>query len=381
MTLIKKPLEGITVVDFTHVLSGPFCAMMLADQGARIIKIERVNLGDDSRQFGPFYEDGTSVYYYFVNRGKESIALNLKNPDDLALVKEMISKSDVVIENFRPGTMAKLGMAPETLVAENPQLIVCSISGFGQTGPMSQEPAYDTVVQALSGLMSVTGFPDGSATRVGTSIGDLSAGLFAYAAITTALFAREKTGKGTTIDISMLDGLFSLMEHGLMDSLALKIDPKRIGNRHPSITPFDAFNCQDRQLVICCGNDVLFSHLCNTVGLPDLPKDDRFSTNEKRNENQEILKELLEKPLMTDTAEAWRAKLETGGIPVGLVLSVEEAENLPQIRFRKMVAQSGPNEVPGNPLKFGAYNSDISSIPPPALDANGAGIRKEFGKF
>jgi CoA:oxalate CoA-transferase len=378
MTTLKKSLEGVIVVDFTHVLSGPFCAMMLADQGARVIKIERIRLGDDSRQFGPFYEDGTSVYYYFVNRGKESIAIDLKNPDDMNLVKRIMSTADVVIENFRPGTMAKLGISPEVLVKENPRLIVCSISGFGQTGPLSQEPAYDSVIQALSGLMSVTGFPDGIPTRIGTSIGDLSAGLFAYAAITTALYAREKTDKGTTIDISMLDGLFSLMEHGLMDSLALKINPERIGNRHPSITPFDAFACKDRLLVICCGNDVLFAHLCHTLGLHDLPKDERFVSNALRNKNQQALKDLLEVPLQKDTAASWREKLEKAGIPVGLVLSVEEAENLEQIRCREMVSHSGDKEVPGNPIKFGAYSSEISTVVPPDLDAEGPGIRKEF---
>jgi len=380
MTNLKKPLEGITVVDFTHVLSGPYCAMVLADQGARVIKVERIRLGDDSRQFGPFYEDGTSVYYYFVNRGKESIAVNLKDPGDMSLIKRIISKADVVVENFRPGTMAKLGIAPDVLVKEFPRLIVCSISGFGQTGPMSQEPAYDSVIQALSGLMSVTGFPDGIPTRVGTSIGDLSAGLFAYAAITTALYAREKTGKGTTIDISMLDGLFSLMEHGLMDSLALKINPERIGNRHPSITPFDAFACKDRLLVICCGNDVLFGHLCVTLGLPDLPKDQRFDSNAKRNANQQALKDLLEGPLRQDTADGWRTILEKAGIPVGLVLTVEEAENLEQIKFRKMVSQSGDKAVPGNPLKFGSYSAEISPVVPPRLDAEGPGIRKEFSE-
>ena len=380
MSNLKKPLEGITVVDFTHVLSGPYCAMVLADQGARVIKVERIRLGDDSRQFGPFYEDGTSVYYYFVNRGKESIAVNLKDPGDMSLIKRIISKADVVVENFRPGTMAKLGIAPDVLVKEFPRLIICSISGFGQTGPMSQEPAYDSVIQALSGLMSVTGFPDGIPTRVGTSIGDLSAGLFAYAAITTALYAREKTGKGTTIDISMLDGLFSLMEHGLMDSLALKINPERIGNRHPSITPFDAFACKDRLLVICCGNDVLFGHLCVTLGLPDLPKDQRFDSNAKRNANQQALKDLLEGPLRQDTADGWRTILEKAGIPVGLVLTVEEAENLEQIKFRKMVSQSGDKAVPGNPLKFGSYSAEISPVVPPRLDAEGPGIRKEFSE-
>jgi CoA:oxalate CoA-transferase len=251
----SKPLSGILVIDFTHVLSGPFCTMMLADQGARVIKIEQPGTGDDSRAFGPFYEDHSSVYFEFVNRGKESITLNLKDADDLNLAKRMISRADVVVENFRPGTMERLGLAPDNLLKQYPRLIVCSISGFGQTGPMKLEPAYDTVVQALSGLMSVTGFPDSNPTRVGTSISDLTAGLFAYSAITTALVGRQRTGKGTTIDIAMLDGTFALLEHGLMDALAENINPKRIGNAHPSIAPFDAYQCADRMLAICCGND------------------------------------------------------------------------------------------------------------------------------
>lgn len=374
----NKPLKGITVIDFTHVLSGPFCAMMLADQGARVIKLERAGMGDDSRQFGPFYDDGTSVYFYFVNRGKESIAVNLKDPADLDLVRRMIAKADVVIENFRPGTMAKLGLAPADLVKEHPRLIVCSVSGFGQTGPMSREPAYDTVVQALSGLMSVTGFPDGLPTRVGTSIGDLAAGMFAYAAIVTALMGREGTGKGTTIDVAMLDGLFTLLEHGLMDALAKHINPSRIGNRHPSISPFDAYNCKDRMLVICCGTDTLFQRLCDTLGLSSLKADPRYATNEKRNENQAALKAEMEKALAQSQAQVWRSKMEKAGIPVGLVQTVEEAENMEQIKVRNMINILAGRAVPGTPIKFGAYDSRPASLIPPALDKEGAKLREEF---
>jgi CoA:oxalate CoA-transferase len=376
----NKPLSGITIVDFTRVLSGPYCAMMLADQGARVIKLERVGSGDDSRQYGPFYDDGTSVYFSFVNRGKESIAVNLKEPADLALAKRMIAKADVVIENFRPGTMAKLGLAPEELVKQFPRLIVCSISGFGQTGPMSLEPAYDTVVQALSGLMSITGFPDGLPTRVGTSIGDLAAGMFAYMAILTALLGRERTGKGTTVDVAMLDGLFALLEHGLMDSLAEHINPSRIGNRHPSASPFDAYNCSDRMLVICCGTDAQFGRLCDILGLGGLKADARFATNEKRNENQAALKIAMEQVLGQDSAAAWRCKLEKAGIPAGPVQTVAEAEEMAQIATRQMIVTQGKRKVPGNPMKFGAYDSSPAAKVSPALDQDGNALRKEFGK-
>ena len=375
----QKALEGVVVIDLTHVLSGPFCTMMLADQGARVIKVERPGAGDDSRAFGPFYDDGFSVYFEFVNRGKESIALNLKDSNDLALLRRMLQKADVVVENFRPGTMARLGLAPDRLVEENPRLIVCSISGFGQTGPMSQEPAYDTVVQALSGLMSVTGDPGGNPVRTGTSIGDLSAGLFAYAAIATALAARERTGVGTAIDISMLDGLFSLLEHGLMDALAKHIDPQRIGNRHPSIAPFDTFHCKDRLIVICCGNDHLFQQLCDALEVPETKKDPRFRTNDDRIKNQEALKQALEERLKTQEAAAWLKKLEGAGIPVGFVNTVEEARNMEQIRARNMVVEIQGRQVPGSPLKMSRYDSQCAASPPPALDAHGESLRKEFG--
>ncbi len=376
--LDSKPLSGILVIDFTHVLSGPFCTMMLADQGARVIKIEKAGTGDDSRAFGPFYEDNSSVYFEFVNRGKESIILNLKDTDDLDLAKRMISKADVVVENFRPGTMERLGIAPDDLLKQYPHLIVCSISGFGQTGPMKLEPAYDTVVQALSGLMSVTGFPEGSPTRVGTSISDLTAGLFAYSAITTALVGRQRTGKGTTIDVAMLDGTFTLLEHGLMDALAEHIDPKRIGNAHPSISPFDAYQCGDRMLAICCGNDQLFGKLCDTLNLKEAKTDPRYATNEKRMENQASLKDSMENVLKTKPAKVWSEKLQASGIPAGLVQSVTETEQMQQIIERDMIVTIGNRKFPGNPIKFGGFDSSCASAPPPALGADNDKIRDYF---
>ncbi|MDQ1238682.1 MAG: CoA:oxalate CoA-transferase [Thermodesulfobacteriota bacterium] len=376
--LKSKPLSGILVVDFTHVLSGPFCTMMLADQGARVIKIEKAGTGDDSRAFGPFYEDNSSVYFEFVNRGKESITLNLKDADDLSLVKKMISRADVVVENFRPGTMERLGLAPDDLLKQYPSLIVCSISGFGQTGPMKLEPAYDTVVQALSGLMSVTGFPDGKPTRVGTSISDLTAGLFAYAAVTTALVGRQRTGKGTTIDVAMLDGTFTLLEHGLMDALAEHIDPTRIGNAHPSIAPFDAFQCADRMLAICCGNDQLFGKMCDALGLTAAKTDSRYTTNDKRMQNQESLKESIEAVLKTQPAKVWSAKLQESGIPAGLVQTVTEAEQMQQIIERDMIVTIGKRQFPGNPIKFGGFDSSCADTPPPALGSDNDKIRNYF---
>lgn len=372
------PLAGITVIDFTRVLSGPTCTRMLADAGARVIKIERPKVGDDTRQMGPFLKDGSSEYFRFANLGKESIALDLKNPADLALVKSMVDRADVVVENFRPGVMAKLGLDPDQLVKEHPRLILCSISGFGQYGPMHQQAAYDTVIQALSGIMDATGFPDGPATRVGTSISDIAAGIYAYAGVVTALAARERTGKGTTIDVSMLDSTFALLEHGLMDALGVHVRPKRIGNRHPFMYPFDTFACKDQLLAICVGNDRLFEILCGVLGLKGLPSDPRFKTNAVRCDNFAPLKAAMEGVLKTDTAESWRGRLEGAGVPVGIVLNVDDTRKMEQIAVRGMVRNVGGYDVPGPPIKFGTYNSLGTMIPAPALDNRGGALRKEF---
>jgi CoA:oxalate CoA-transferase len=372
-------LEHITVVDFTRVLAGPTCTRMLADAGARVIKIERPGAGDDTRQMGPFASDGTSEYYRFANLGKESIAVNLKDPGDLALVESMIAKADVVVENFRPGVMARLGLDPAKLVQEYPRLIVCSISGFGQYGPLHLQAAYDTVIQAISGIMDSTGEPDGGPTRVGTSISDILGGIFGYCGIVTALAARERTGKGTTVDVAMLDATFATMEQGLMDALGVHKRPSRIGNRHPSMSPFDTYQCADQLIAICCGNDHLFGILAGTLGKPELASDPRFATNVDRTDNQAELKAAMEEVLRTGKAEAWYERLDDAGIPASLVMNVDDTRKLEQIKVRGMVKDVGGFQVPGNPIKFGVYNSLGTMIPSPELDNRGDALRAEFG--
>ena len=374
------PLSGITVIDFSRVLAGPTCGRMLADAGARVIKIERPETGDDTRQMGPFAEDGSSEYYRFANLGKESIALDLKDPDDLGVVKRMLAGADVVVENFRPGVMAKLGLDPTDLVEEFPQLIVCSISGFGQYGPLHQQAAYDTVIQAISGIMDSTGEPDGGPTRVGTSVADLLAGIFGYCGIVTALYAREQTGHGTTVDVAMLDSTFALMEQGLMDAVGVHIRPHRIGNRHPSMAPFDTYRCKDELIAICCGNNRLFETLAETLGTPELTSDKRFDTNVNRCDNQADLKVEMEKALKHDTAANWHERLEDAGIPSSLVLNIDDTRKLEQINARGMVKDVGGFSVPGSPMKWSAYNSLGTTIPSPALDDHGRALRAEFSR-
>lgn len=374
-----KALSGLLVVDFTRVLAGPTCTMMLVDQGARVIKIERPGTGDDTRANGPFYENGKSVYFSFPNRGKESIALDLKNPDDLKLVKNMTSKADIVVENFRPGTMAKLGLAPDDLLKTNPKLIVCSISGYGQYGDLHQNPAYDTVIQALSGIMDATGVPEGGPTRVGTSIADLAAGVYGYAAITTALYAREKTGKGTTIDIAMLDCLIALMEHGMMDSLGVHIKPHRMGNSHPFMYPFDTFQCQDGLVAICVGNDKLFNDMCQAMGILECVKDPRFTTNALRSNNQKELKKIMEGAMVKKKISDWVSILDTAGVPVSTIYNIDDTRKLNHVSQRGMVIQlKDGTKVPGSPLKFSSWNSVCALTPAPELNSNGEKIKKEF---
>jgi CoA:oxalate CoA-transferase len=372
------PLEGITVVDFSRVLAGPTCGRMLADAGARVIKIERPETGDDTRLMGPFADDGTSEYYRFANLGKESIALDLKDPEDHALVKRMIAGADVVVENFRPGVMAKLDLDPADLVQEFPKLIVCSVSGFGQYGPMHQEAAYDTVIQAVSGMMDGTGFPDGGPIRVGTSIADILGGIFGYCGVVTALCARERTGHGTTVDVAMLDATFSVMEQSLMEALSSGERPTRIGNRHPSMAPFDTFQCQDEQIAICCGNDHLFGILTDTLDLKDLPQDERFATNVDRTDNQADLKKALEERLQTEPAKAWHERLHDAGVPSSLILNIDDTRHLDQIKARAMVKEVDGFSVPGSPMKWSTWNSMGTMIPSPDLDENGNDLRAEF---
>lgn len=377
------PLEGVLVVDLTRVLSGPTCTRMLADAGARVIHVERPPKGDDTRSMGPYVADGSSDYFRIANVGKESIALDFRNPDDHAFLMKMIAKADVVVENFRPGVMAKNGLDPEDLVKKFPRLIVCSISGFGQWGPMSQEAAYDTVIQAWSGLMDLTGLPadeGGLPTRVGTSISDIVAGIHGYAGIVTALYAREKTGKGTTVDISMLDTSFSLMAQGLMSSLGLGQRPKRIGNRHPYMYPFDTFMCADEMVAICCGNDRLWGLLSACLGHPEWAKDPDMATNDLREKNWKKVKSLMEGVLSSGPAEEWQRKISEAGVPCGLCLNVDDTRRMPQIVSRGMVKEMPDGQlVLGDPFKYGTWNSYGAKKDAPSYDENSKEIREEFG--
>jgi CoA:oxalate CoA-transferase len=371
------PLAGVTVIDLTRVLAGPFCTMMLAELGARVIKVENPEGGDDARHFGPFV-DGKSAYFLSLNRGKESIALNLKEAVDRAALLELVRRGDVLVENYRPGTLERLGLGYEQLREVNPRLVYAVVSGFGHTGPWSGRPAYDMIVQALGGLMSVTGHPDGPPTKAGTSIGDITGGLFVLAGITSALYHRARTGAGVKVDVSMLDGQIAILESAVMRYATTGKAPGPMGNRHPSIAPFEPYATADRPLILAAGNDALFVRLCRTLGRPEWSEDPRFVTNDARCRNVEALKEALESVLRTAPAARWLAELEVAGVPCSPIHTVADAVEHPQVQARNMIVTAGGLRMAGNPIKFSAFPDPPERRPAPELDADGTRIREEL---
>jgi CoA:oxalate CoA-transferase len=374
---VQGPLEGLFVVDFSRVLAGPFATMMLADLGARVVKVEKPDTGDDSRTYGPFLKD-RSLYFARVNHGKESIALDLKDSSDLALARSLVTRADVVVENYRPGVMDRLGLGATELLKRNPRLIYCSISGFGHTGPWSQRPAYDAVVQGMSGIMSITGAQDGPPVKPGSPVADLSAGLYAFGGITSALLGRNATGKGTHLDVAMYDATVSLLEGAALAWLATGTEPPRMGNAHFSIAPFDTFACADTDITICAANDLLFGALVTALGLPALLADGRFATNALRHDNRRVLKVNLEAVLASGPAEKWLQVLEAVGVPCGPISGIADSVGSEQSRVRQMVVDAGGLPVPGNPLKLSTWPDAGFRPAAPELDEHGPAIRAEF---
>lgn len=377
----KGPLSGLLVLDLTRVLVGPYCTMILSDLGARVIKVEAPGVGDDSRGFGPFVED-QSAYFMSLNRNKESIALNLKVDEDKKIFEKILAKADILVENFKPGTLNKWGYGWEDLKDKYPKLIYASASGFGQTGPLRELPAYDMVVQGMGGLMSVTGQPDSEPTRVGTSIGDITAGLFTAIGVNAALFDRQKTGKGMYIDVSMLDCQIAILENAIARYLSKGEIPKPMGSRHPSISPFEAFKTKDSYIIIAAGNDKLFEGMCLTLNL-DLYKDEKFNSNANRNTNIEELKKILENTLKDKTTAEWCTILEEKRIPCGPINNIKEAVESPQIQARNMIVSAmhdkiGEFKMAGNPIKMSSYEDSDKRGTIPNLDEHREKILKEF---
>src|SRR5262245_56262157 len=363
------PLAGLIIVDLTRVLSGPYCTMLLAHMGARGIKVEQPGRGDDTRAWGPPFVGKESSYFLSINRNKESLTLDFKSPEGRRILSQLISKADVVVENFRPGAMARLGLDYATLAPQHPRLVFCSISGFGQDGPRRDQPGYDAVIQAEGGLMSVTGDADGRPYRVGVAVTDMVAGLLAAQGIILALFARERTGRGQQVDIGMLDGVISLLSYHASIYLTTGAESRRVGNRHATIAPYDTFAASDGELFLAVGNDEQFQRFCGATGLQHLLSDSRFSTNPSRVANEAALKTLLEPMMRARTREDWIRELTTAGVPCGAVRSVPEALSDPQVTARRMIeavehAALGPMKVLGTPIKLSDTAASVRTAPP-----------------
>lgn len=371
----EGPLSGTIVIDLTRVLAGPYLTMMLSEMGARVIKVETPGPGDDARHFGPFVGD-ESAYFATINRGKESIALNLKDPEERRILERLVGKADVVAENYRAGTMERLGLGWDRLRKINPRLVYVAVSGFGHSGPYSNRPAYDLVVQGMGGIMSMTGHGDGNPVRVGTSVGDITAGLFGVSGVLAALYDREKTGQGTKVDVAMLDCQVAILENAIGRYFAEGKVPAQTGLQHPSITPFAGLRAQNGEyLVLAAGNDTLFGKLCALLDCSDLLADQRFGSNQGRTEHSRELYERLEAALSRKPVREWLEILTDGGIPCGPINNIEQVVNDPHVAARNMIvtargASGHPFRMPGNPLKFSAYPDPPTRGAIPGHDAD-----------
>jgi crotonobetainyl-CoA:carnitine CoA-transferase CaiB-like acyl-CoA transferase len=366
----RAPLDGVRVIDFTRILAGPFGAMFLGDMGAEVIKVEEPGKGDDTRGWPPFI-GGEATYFLSVNRSKKSLTLNMKAPEGLAILRKLIAKADVVLENFRPGTMERLGVGYESLRSINPRLVYCAISGFGESGPEASRPGYDLIVQGESGVMDLTGFPDGPPVKVGNSIADLVAGMSAAQGITLALLARERTGRGQKVEIGMLDVMAALLTYqaGLYWNAGGR--PGRRGNQHPSIVPYEVFRAEDAYLTLGVANNSLWEKACRALGREDLARDPRFDTEAKRVSNRDVLVPLLNELLSTRPAAEWLTRLDQAGVPVGRIKTVAEVCESPHLEARGMVVRlkhpkAGSITVMGVPVRL-HETPGAATTPPPLL--------------
>lgn len=376
------PLSGITVIDLTRVLAGPYCTLQLAELGARVIKVETPGRGDDARHYGPFV-NGKSAYFISINRGKESIALNLKEDSDRAVFEKLLEEADVIVENFRPGTMEKLGYGWETLHERYPRLIYAAASGYGHTGPHAQRPSYDMVVQAMGGIMSITGQPGAPPTRVGMSIGDIAAGLFTAIGVNAALYDRATTGEARKIDIGMLDCQMSLVENAIVRYSATGDIPGPLGAKHPSIMPFQVFTTRDNYLIIAAGNDNLYRQMCAALGRSDLAEDPNYATNDLRNQNAAVLEAEIESVLKTRDTADWLTVFDDAGVPASAINNVAQVMAHPQAGPRNMIVDvddptAGKLKVAGNPIKVSGYADPDTRDTAPDLDADREKILKEL---
>ncbi len=367
--MTDAPLAGLTVVDLTRVLAGPYCTMLAADMGARIIKIEHPVRGDDTRAWGPPFLGNESAYFLSINRNKESLAIDFKSSDGRQILEHLIAGADVLVENFRPGTLNDLGLGYDALSAKHPRLIYVSISGFGQNGPRRDEAGYDAVIQGEGGLMSVTGTPEGPPVRLGVAVADLAAGMFAFQGMLLALIARGRTGRGQLVDVALLDSVVALLTYQASRYFATGDPPARTGNRHTAIAPYDTFDTADGVLILAVGNDDQWRRLCGALKTPALAEDERFRTNEDRVRHHQALHANLEDILKQQAAAAWVRLLRSAAVPCGSVRSLDEVLADPQLIARGMIttldhSSIGGIQTVGLPVKLSATPGSLRTAPP-----------------
>ena len=379
-----KALGDITVIDLTRVLAGPYATMLLADLGARVIHVEIPGTGDDSRGFGP-YINGESCYFTGINRNKEGLTLNMKTEKGKEILKKLIMEADVVVENFKPGAMERLGFGYDDIVKWKPDIIYAACSGYGHTGPYASLPAYDIIVQAMGGLMGITSnVENGEPTRVGASIGDILAGIFTTVGILTAIHHKDKTGDGQKVDVGMLDCQVAILENAINRYFITGETPRPVGNRHPSITPFEAFKCAgDEYVILAAGNDKLWANFCNLVNRSDLIDDPRFKTNALRTENHSELKPICTEILSAKTSAEWVKLFTENDIPCTTINSVDKVVANPQVLARDMIVEVehplvGAQKLAGIPIKFSKTPGSIYK-PAPMLGEDNERILKELG--
>lgn len=380
----RGPLAGIRILDLSRVLAGPYCTTLLWELGAEVLKIEQPGHGDDTRAFPPF-QNGESVYFASINRGKRSLALNLKSADDRIVFEELLGRADVLVENFRPGAMEKFGLHYDAVKDRHPALIYASISGFGHSGPYRELPAYDLIVQALGGMISINGKEGEPGVRLGISLGDLAAGTFAALAISSALYERRVSGKGRFIDIAMLDVQTMLLESALVRQLATGETQQPTGSRHPVITPFDVFAAKDGPVAIGCANDSLFNDFCDAIDRSALKADLRYANLYARYAHHEALKRDIEEALAARTVAEWVAILRARGVPVAPIHTMADVVNDPQLSARNMFVtvddqEMGRLTMTGSAFKISGYEQAPTRPPAPNLDEARADILAELGR-
>lgn len=383
---MSRPLEGIRVLDLSRVLAGPWCTQLLADLGADVIKIERPGVGDDTRHWGPPWhgegEERVAAYFLAANRGKRSAAIDLASPEGAETVRRLANRSDVVVENFKVGALAKYGLDAASLRARNPRLVYASITGFGQDGPYASRAGYDYIIQGMSGLMSITGQPEGTPgaapMRVGVAVVDLFTGMYTANAILAALVRRGVTGEGATIDSALFDVSLAMLANQASNYLVSGRDPGRTGDGHPNLVPYQPFRTADKPLIIAVGNDRQFAKLADILGAPEWAEDERFATNAARIFHRTTLVPLIEQRLAERTAAAWFAELDAAGIPAGPINNIGEALADPQATYRAMLREMDGFRLLGSPFRLDGDRSD-TDLPPPRLGQHTDEILAELG--